>query len=322
MNILSLFESAVSASEEQRSAGRKLIGLTPPSAPEFWRSGVCREICVPVDGAEIRVFHKNPVHKDTVRPVVVVPGWGVVPEIYQEFYRVLHGRVEWFYLETREKNSSRILGRRADMSVGRSARDIGQALEYLGLLGSRDFVLFGTSWGSTLILQGLMDNSLKAPTVVTNDPVHELQFPKWFLKLVTPLLPMPVLGVIAPILRALLVGSMKEKKQKERNMAIAKNADLWKWKKTAEAAADFQLFRSLASIPQELFVLNGSEDKFHQQLNFPKIANELPRGRFLSVPVGEAQRERMMAAVCLEFAKVSAKEGLPFSLAGFERPIR
>jgi hypothetical protein len=36
----------------------------------------------------------------------------------------------------------------------------------------------------------------------------------------------------------------------------------------------------------------------------------------------ESLRERMFGAVALEFAKVSAAQGLPPSLAGFEKPVR
>jgi hypothetical protein len=69
-------------------------------------------------------------------------------------------------------------------------------------------------------------------------------------------------------------------------------------------------------------VLNGTADKVHDQSHYPRIARELPGGRFLFLPVDESRRERMFAAVALRFARQSAADGLPASLAGFEKPVR
>jgi hypothetical protein len=69
-------------------------------------------------------------------------------------------------------------------------------------------------------------------------------------------------------------------------------------------------------------VVNGTADKVHDQRHYPRIARELPGGRFLYVPVDEAHRERMFAAVALEFARRSSADGLPASLAGFEKKVR
>ena len=118
--------------------------------------------------------------------MVLVPGWGVIPSGYQDFYQSVRGKAEFFYIETREKGSSRIRGRRPDLSPGRGAHDIGAALDALGLSGKRDFVLTGVCWGSTLILEGLREGVIDAPTILVADPMHTLWFPKWLLRYVAP----------------------------------------------------------------------------------------------------------------------------------------
>jgi hypothetical protein len=276
---------------------------------------------VPVPGAELRVYHSQPANRSARRPIVLVPGWGTIPEGFQGFYQGVHGRAELYYLETREKNSSRIIGRRPDMSVLRSARDIQLALHALGLAG-RDFVLIGSCWGASMILEGLLSGQLEAPTIILADPMHTLWFPKWVLRWVSPLLPAAAVRLLRPLLRQALLEDMKESAQKKRTFAFVNSADIWKWKKSAEAARDFELFGRLHSVGQELFVLNGTADKVHDQGHYPRIARELPGGRFLYMPVEESLRERMFAAAALEFARQSAAEGLPPSLAGFEKKVR
>jgi hypothetical protein len=128
--------------------------------------------------------------------------------------------------------------------------------------------------------------------------------------------------LLRPILRQAMLGDMKESAQKQRIFAFVNSADIWKWKKSAEAARDFELFGRLQSLSRELFVLNGTADKVHDQSHYPRIARELPGGRFLFVPVDESHRERMFAAVALQFARLSATDGLPASLAAFEKQVR
>jgi pimeloyl-ACP methyl ester carboxylesterase len=208
------------------------------------------------------------------------------------------------------------------MSVLRSARDIQMALRALGLAGKRDFVLLGACWGASMILEGLLAGELDAPTIILADPMHTLWFSKWVLRWISPLLPAGVVRLLRPFLRQALLGDMKESAQKQRTFAFVNSADIWKWKKSAEAARDFELFGRLHSVGRELFVINGTADKVHDQGHYPRIARELPGGRFLYLPVEESRRERMFAAVALQFARQSAADGLPASLAGFEKKVR
>ena len=300
----------------------ELLGGDGQAAPDLWGPGVCREVYVPVPGAELRVYHSRPSNPTARRPIVLVPGWGTIPEGFQGFYQGVHDQAELYYLETREKNSSRIFDRKPDMSVLRSARDIQLALHALGLAGKRDFVLVGACWGASMILEGLLAGELDAPSIILADPMHTLWFPKWVLRWISPLLPAGLVRLLRPVLRQALLGDMKESAQKQRTFAFVNSADIWKWKKSAEAARGFELFGRLHSVARELFVLNGTADKVHDQSHYPRIARELPGGRFLFMPVEESRRERMFAAVALEFARQSASDGLPTSLAGFEKRVR
>jgi hypothetical protein len=317
-----LMSLALKADEAYRRQVEELLGEDGQAAPEMWAPGVCRQVYVPVPGAELRVYHSRPASPSARRPIVLVPGWGTIPEGFQAFYQGVHGQAELYYLETREKNSSRILGRRAELSVLRSARDIQLALQALGLAGTRDFVLLGACWGASMILEGLLAGELDAPTILLADPMHTLWFPKWLLRWVSPLLPSGAVRLLRPILRQALLGDMKESAQKKRTFAFVNSADIWKWKKSAEAAREFELFGRLHSVRRELFVLNGTADKVHDQTHYPRIARELPGGRFLFVPVEESRRERMFAAVALEFARQSTADGLPKALAAFEKQVR
>jgi pimeloyl-ACP methyl ester carboxylesterase len=317
-----LLSEALQLTPEQTAQVQRMLAGLDRTAPEFWDPDNGKHIMVPVDDAEIRVIHLRPERPETARPVVFIPGWGVVPEGFQEFYSALHGKVELYYVETREKASSRILSRPVDMSVSQSARDIQAAMDAVGLREQDDFVLVGSCWGSAIILQGLIEGVIRAPTIVAIDPMHTLWFPKWLLRYVSPVTPVFVTGLLKPLLRRSLIGDMKEKSQKRRIDLFIDAADIWKWKKSADAAVDFELFDNLRGINQEVFVFNGTTDKVHDQKDYPRMARELPKGRFLYLEADESERERLMALAALEFSRVSAGEGLPATLKTFEKPVR
>ena len=317
-----LIESAVLASREQSASAERLLAAANRIAPCFWQAGVGEQIRVPVDGAELRVLHFRTHDTEARRPVVMIPGFGATPEGFQDFYAALAGRAELYYLETREKPSSRITDRRTQMSVSQSARDVQQALSYLGLAGGRDFVLVAACWGSAIVLQGLIEGTLEAPTVLAADPMHTLWFPKWVLRWVSPCLPAPVLLALRPLVARAMLGDMQEPTQRQRAYTFAYSADPWKWKKSAEAAWDFELYGRLSRIEREVFVLNGTRDKIHDPRHYPRMAREMPRGRFVYLPADEGDRERLFGVAALEFARVSETDGLPPSLACFEKRLR
>ncbi|MBE3063646.1 MAG: hypothetical protein IMZ69_01350, partial [Spirochaetes bacterium] len=303
-----LFSRAIRADDARKGSVEGLLQGADRAAPGFWEPGEGEEIWIPVEGAEIRVLHCVPPRPTARRSVVLVPGWGVIPAGYQDFYQSVRGKAEFYYIETREKGSSRIHGRRPDLSPSRSARDIGVALDALGLSGKRDFVLTGVCWGSTLILEGLREGVIDAPTVLVADPMHTLWFPKWLLRYVAPLAPSFLLGALRWLIVAALIGDMEEQTQKSRDYAFARAADPWKWKRSAQAARDLELFGALGGVRQEVFVLNGTNDKVHDQSHYPRIAHEIPRGRFLYRPTDESNRERCIGAAALEFARVAAAQ--------------
>ena len=327
MNVLNsrtaeIFSRVLESTDQERRRVEEMLAASDADAPEFWRPGAAEEMLVPVSGALLRVLRVPPPRPAALRPIVLVPGWGAVAEGFQDFYRAIHGRAELYYLETREKSSSRILDRRAEMTVSRSARDIAEILDFLGFTGKSDFILMGACWGASIILQGVIDGTLDAPTILLADPMHTLWFPKWLLRYVEPLLPAGLIGAARRLIMNALVGNMREPTQKARAYAFAHGADPWKWKKSARAARDFELFGALSRVEKEIFVLNGTTDMIHDQTHYPRIAWELPRGRFLYMPTGEDTRERLFGTAALELARVGAADGLPASLARFEKNIR
>ena len=310
----------LSITEELEAKVDEMLQATKREVPNFWESNISEISYVPVDDGELRVLHIKPKNPISKRPVVFIPGWGGIPEAYSDFYEVIHDLVEFYYVETREKKTSKLDRKKAKMSMNQKAKDIHDVVNHLGIENS-DFVLYGTCWGGAVILQGLLDQTLNAPTIITHDPMHTLWFPKWFLRFVAPLMPVFVAEMLKPILRKIQLRGMNEKVQRQRAEAFIDGAEGWKWKKAAQAVRNFELIGKLSVVKEEVFVFNGTQDKVHDQFTYPKMAKEMPNGRFFYMRTDESLRERLMGLVLLEFSKVNKEVIVPPSLIKFEKKL-
>ena len=188
---------ALQLSREKCQKVEAMLATTRRKVPNFWEEETTETFYVPVENAKLRVFHIKPKNPAGKRPIVFIPGWGVLPAGFMDFYEAVHGLAEIYYIETREKGSSQI-NRRASrrknkrktkFNMSLQAQDIQAVINYFKL-ADKDFVLLGPCWGASIILQGLLDGVLKAPTFVTFDPMHKLWFSRFVLTYIGPLLPL------------------------------------------------------------------------------------------------------------------------------------
>lgn len=278
---------------------------------------------IPVANGEIRCFHHHPPVTDSQKPIVFISGWGTIPEGFSDFFNIVDKRIECYYIETREKNSSRMDRRRAQFDMDRQARDVQTAINEMGLAKKNDFILIGTCWGSTIIAHGLARGIISAPVVVLFDPMYSLWFPKWILNYIVPVTPVWLWQLIKPIAKRIAVFGMREKHQRQRAESFIDNGTLWKWKRAAWQARRIDLYESVGRIQQEVIVINGVQDKIHDNAHYPRLAALMPQGRFFYMKVDESQREYLIGATAAAFAGGGADNGtVPAFFREFEKEIR
>lgn len=193
-------------------------------------------------------------------------------------FEIFYNYIEFYYVETREKKSSRINHQHGSFSLEQNAVDIQTVLEYFNI-NERDFVLMGTCWGASIILYGLINHILQAPTYVLVDPMHRLQYPHWFLNM-APFIPVWLLWLLKPLLAYLKLRNHSLPTQRKRIIEFIHHADLWKWKKAAFQARNFELIGKVGQIQEEVFIFNATTDVIHDQRKYALIAQEIPNSHF------------------------------------------
>ncbi|NHJ32073.1 MAG: alpha/beta hydrolase [Asgard group archaeon] len=311
----------LTVTNEQKQTVEQIIQSVKQPINEFWSKKDCKILYIPVENGEIRITQHKPEKPIGIRPILFIAGWSSCPEIFQDFYEFFFNRVEFYFLETREKGSSRLTKKRARISMEQNAKDVRKAIEYLQLDQSMDFILMGSCWGSSIILDGLIRKEFTAPTIITYDPMYKLWFSRFLLKYIFPFLPVFVIRWIKNLVQFFSLRKRKNEIQAQRLDYIFNNCDLRKWKNAAIPAKDFYLFGRLSKIDEEIFIFAGTEDNIHDKRYYPPMTKEMPKGRFFYMETDESNREFLMAAISLEFSKIKSSDGVPEILADFEKKI-
>ena len=306
-------------SPELKGKVDEMVESTFKDVSEYWSKDITEEIYVPIDIGEITVLHVKPKKPKNKRLLIFVPGWGVTNDEFNDLYEALHDEIEFYYIETREKSTSRIKRRKTKLTVSEKAKDIQKVLDYLKITG-KEFIISGPCWGATVILMGLYEKTLKVHNCLVFDPAYELTFPKFLIKM-SILIPAFVISFFKSIAKFFVLLGMKEKRQRERTTSFIDRATIWKWKRSAFQNRNINLFNILPKIEEEIPVFNGSIDKFHPQIAYPMEAKAMPKGRFFFLEVNEDKRERILSSVLKEFALVDNNTKYPKRILEFEKKL-
>ena len=308
-------------SEQQMKVKQLLEPLRQENVPNYWDKPHCEIHWIPVDDGEIRVLHIKPDKPLDTRPIIFIGGWQTMAYQFQETFEIFHDRVEVFYVETRESYTSKLHRRKADMSVNQKAKDIQAVISYFKL-ENQDYVLFGTCWGAAIVLQGLLNQTINPPsTIAIFSPMHKLWVNKFFLKVIGPILPAFVVAILLKIVPIFLLAGEKAKTQKNRMFRTIKDAEAWKWRKSALAAKNFNLFGKLSAIEDEVLVIGGTHDRVHRADDYPRFADEMPKGRYFYFGIDEAERELTLGLILLELSKIHSNQKIPELFEEFERNL-
>ena len=311
-------EEIFSHTQEQEEIIQDFLKQGRRDVPTFLEEGAADIIYVPIEDGELRVFYHKPKNSKTKRPVLFVPGYVAAPITWVDFHIPHQGFGEYYYLETREKRSSRIKKtRKTSMSVNQTAKDLGQVIENLGLK-SKDFVLFGSSYGSSVILEGLIHGYFTAPTIVIHDPIIKWIWERSINNVALRVVPKFILSALRMPLAHLFTMGMKNKTNKERMIEFARGIVPWKFKRVTLENNKMNLFEGLKKIKEEVFFTTGPLDRYHPRIAYYNYAKEIPKGRLIFMNTFYSERQLITGIIGTEFVKVLKDDGIPKTIDQFE----
>lgn len=236
-------------------------------------------------------------------PIVFLPGFGGGIEGFTDVIENIDPGVDLYYLETREKASSR-LSAEAELSMDRIALDVADAVSALGL-ADEGYVLFGSSFGASVALHmvACRGTAARGPKLtVLFEPMPELWGPGRLIAAVGRFVPLLIVERLRRALKRLVLAGMKEETQRRRAERVIDEADLRKWREAALSLSSWHILDVAPIARGRVEVIHASRDRFHAQTHYPKIAAALRDGHLHRIPTDESERERLMGRLASDYA--------------------
>ena len=248
------------------------------------------------DGVQLRVFDFVPADDDIAKPVIVfIAGWSSFISGWQGFLRQMTETHRVLYVETREKFSSKVPNMKTTaFDLPRVALDVQEVIEQ-GVDDGRDFVLSGSSWGATAIMEYLMTQQGPQPlgnALIAPNP--ELKFPApimAIIKLFPPAAYAPVRECAKWYLRTFRLDPKKEPEQVAKYENTLDQADPYKLKKNVFALMKYRAWGRMHNITQDCLIIGASADKLHGLENLERMIAEMPNARLEAMESNKATHE-------------------------------
>jgi pimeloyl-ACP methyl ester carboxylesterase len=231
-----------------------------------------------------------------------VAGWISKLFAWREVIRDLTQDFEIFYVETREKISSRIQG-----NVEYGVQDIGSDLAYLlpkFNLKNRGYLLMGSSLGATAILDCAATLDPHPLALILVAPNAVFRVPWWGLALIRPFPPRLYL-IFKPFikwyLRTFRLNVKEDYAQYEKYALSLDAADPWKLKKGIFPLAKYSVWEKLNAIHCPVLVVGASKDKLHEPENLRKMVALLPNARYVDLETNQGTHSNQLAAATRNF---------------------
>ena len=236
------------------------------------------------ENVSLKLITFTPLQTNNNPAIVFIPGWisiidgwkGVLVEMTKDF--------TIYYLETREKFSSRINGK-VEFSIEAIGKDIVTLIRSLGL-HDNDFILFGSSLGATSILDCSKNLPIKPKCLVLIGPNAEFRIPSSnvpFIKIFYTRLYILFKPYIKWYLRNFRLDLKNDYEQYEKYCRVLDFADPLKLKKAALSVRNYSVWNVLDKIDYPCLILGAAKDKFHEPENLKRIVSLLKNSTFIEM---------------------------------------
>ena len=211
----------------------------------------------------LQVITFTPSKKGNLPPVVLLPGLASVIENFKGTLIGLTQKHTVYFVETREKGSSKVSGK-IKYSIPDISSDIPVILDKIGL-SEGSYILIGYSLGASVVACSFEHLRQKPMAVVLVEPSATFSWPWWLLPLAR--IAVPIYGSIKPFLKWYMktfkINTKEDKEMYEINSRILDQANPKKLAATVLAVKKFEVWEYLPKIDVPCLVIGVSQDKFH-----------------------------------------------------------
>ena len=232
----------------------------------------------------LRVFTFTPAVQGKNPVVVFVAGWISLMSGWGRVLREMTKDFQVYYIETREKISSRVQGK-VEYSAETIGQDIVSLISHFDLK-NQDYILFGSSLGATAILDCCRFLKSIPLCLVLVGPNAEFRVPKIWKGVVRLFYP-PLYQLVKPSvkwhLRTFRMNVDSDPAQYQKYCTALDSADPRKLKKAAMSLWNYKVWDLLEDIEYPTLIIGASKDKLHEPENLGKMVSMMKHATYLDL---------------------------------------
>ncbi|MBM4170132.1 MAG: alpha/beta hydrolase [Ignavibacteria bacterium] len=258
----------------------------------------------------LRLITFTPSEHPSTPPIVFVAGWISLIKGWKEVLQELTRDFTVYYVETREKISSKVEGR-VGYGVEEIAADLVRLINRLEVQSGM-YVLLGSSLGATAILESYRLLVKKPRCLVLIGPNAAFRVPAIWKIIVTLFYP-GLYALIRPAvkwyLRMFRLDVRADQAQYEKYCDALDAADAWKLKKAVKSVWSYEVWSVLRSVDCPTLIVNASKDKLHEPDSLRKMTASMTNATEIDLETNARTHSRDVAeAVRSHLARLSPRQ--------------
>jgi pimeloyl-ACP methyl ester carboxylesterase len=262
----------------------------------------CQEYMFQADKqVRLRVIHFRPAIPSRFPPIVMVVGLATFIESFKGVIGGITRDFEVFYYETREKKSSQLNGK-VNFDIETVAHDLATIINRPNL-GLDRYILFGYSYGATVIAAAYSQLEAKPGSLILLSPTPSFHYPRWSLPLIRISVPLyPVLKPVAKwYLRNFVINRQQDNEMYMYTSHALDEADPHKLKDAILAIAGYEVYEKLSSIDCRTLIVNTSLDGIHRTEDILRMASNIRDSTYLDMQSNKRTHGPGLADVIRDF---------------------
>jgi pimeloyl-ACP methyl ester carboxylesterase len=257
-----------------------------------------KEEFIPVsENVSLKVISFNPPQKTEKPPVVFVAGWITLISAWKIVLQEMTKDFPVYYIETREKISSRVIGKAA-YGVEEIGKDIVKLVDHFNLK-EKKFILFGSSLGASAILDCCRFLDRAPFCLVLIGPNAVIRVPR-FGKIIIFFLPPRLFLLVKPLvkwyLKTFRLDIKSDYEQYQKYCVNIDSADPWKLKKAIRKLWSWQAWNLLPGIKHPTVIFGASKDSLHEPENLKQMVSMLPTASYIDLETNKGTHSAAMVA--------------------------
>ena len=256
---------------------------------------VTEEMIQTNENVSLRVITFTPPAKSVYPPLIFIPGWVSLIFGWKEVLLEMTRDFKIYYVETREKISSKVLGK-VKYDVESIGLDIVSLINKLNFKNKK-YILFGSSLGGTTILDLYRYLKYKPLCLVLVGPNAVFRIPMTWIIIVRLFYPRLYELIKPPVkwyLRKFRLDVTSDYSQYEKYCRAIDSGDPWKLKKGVLSLYKYEVWPLLKDINIPAMIIGASKDKLHEPDNLRKMVHLMPQATYLDLETNNLTHSKGM----------------------------